>query len=143
MNNMTWAEFDEKICKAFPNLYRDRNSDMRTTCMCWGFEIGVGWRKLVWDLSEKLEKLLLELPEHTRKNCCASQVKSKYAGLRFYMTSQTDEMDKLIDDAEEESERTCEECGQPGEIYGCGWVECLCPECATRRNLFVKTRDLP
>jgi hypothetical protein len=110
--------------------------------MCWGFEIGKGWQLLVWNLSEKLEELILQLPEEDRKHCCASQVKSKYAGLRFYMDSATDEMYALIGKAENESESICEECGEPGTTYGYGWVTCYCPDCAAKHNLFATTREM-
>ena len=143
MNNLDSDEFDKKICKAFPNLYKDRKASMQTTCMCWGFEISQGWQQLVWDLSEKLEAEILKQPKAERKNYRASQVKSKYAGLRFYMTASTDEMDKLISAAEDISEQTCEPCGKPGKIYGGGWVTCYCDDCARSRNMFVKSEDLP
>jgi len=142
LNKMAPNEFDDALCKACPNLYADRNADMRSTCMCWGFEIGQGWQKLVWDLSEKIEALILKLPKRDRKRCKASQVKSKYAGLRFYMDGSTDEMDTLISEAEDLSERTCEVCGEPGSIYGRGWVTCYCPRCAEQRNMFVKTKEI-
>ena len=115
---------------------------MRSTCMCWGFEIGTGWQQLVWDLSAKLETEILKLPKGERWNYRASQVKSKFAGLRFYMTGSTDEIDKLISDAEDESVRTCEMCGKPGDVYGGGWVTCYCPKCAAERGMHVKTAEV-
>jgi len=60
---------------------------------------------------------------------CASQVKEKFGGLRFYMTSATNEMWDIISEAEAKSYSICEACGQPGEEYGSGWINTLCPEC--------------
>jgi hypothetical protein len=39
-------ELDEKLCKDFPKIFRDRYADMRTTCMCWGFP-NSGWEPLI------------------------------------------------------------------------------------------------
>lgn len=141
-NKLSHGEFDWLICKTFPKLYADRHASMTTTCLCWGFEIGKGWQQLVWDLSEKLEA---EIAKQTLADmpCRASQVKSKYAGLRFYMTASTDAMDKLISEAEERSSSVCEECGLPGDVYGSSWITCYCEDCARKRSLFVKTKDMP
>jgi len=118
-------ELDDKLVNNFPNLYKDRYADMKTTCMCWGFP-GSGWYNLIYDLSSKLEKLILALPEEGWKDYRACQVKEKFGMLRFYMTHSTDEMDKLIDEAENKSATICEECGEPGKLRRGSWVRCLC-----------------
>ena len=59
----------------------------------------------------------------------ASQVKEKFGGLRFYMTHGTDEIFKLVNEAEALSYKTCEECGKPGEGRSDGWVHTLCDTC--------------
>ena len=69
----------------------------------------------------------------------ASQVKEKYGTLRFYMTTSTDEMDKLIDEAEAASATICEDCGAPGETRGGGWIRTLCDVClAEERKINAK-----
>ena len=45
------------------------------------------------------------------------------------MTTQSDEIAALITEAEALSFKTCEECGQPGESRGDGWVHTLCKNC--------------
>jgi hypothetical protein len=64
----------------------------------------------------------------------ASQVKSKFATLRFYMTCATQKMYDLISEAEKKSAVTCEECGQPGTLRGGGWLETLCDKCVEERK---------
>lgn len=128
-------ELDEALVKDFPNLYSDRHGDLRTTAMCWGFECGSGWEPLLRELSEGLEKEILKLPVEHRQYCRASQVKEKYATLRFYMSSQTDEMDYLIGEAEHKSAITCEECGKPGKCRGDGWYYTACDDCNIKRYL--------
>jgi len=120
-------ELDEKLCADFPLLYRDRNASMGTTCMCWGFP-GDGWEPLIRRLSEKLERAIEALPEDMREHCCAMQVKEKFGTLRFYLTTETDEMSAWIREAEDESARTCEECGAPGKLRGTGWLYTACDE---------------
>jgi hypothetical protein len=53
-------ELDEKLVKNHPLLYSDRQGDVRSTCMVWGFACGNGWFDLIWDLSQKLEPLIKE-----------------------------------------------------------------------------------
>lgn len=233
MKNKDW---DNKLCKKFPLLYRDRFASMQSTCMCWGFDgIGKGWMPLVYDLSSKLEPLIQKyLDEHKSTDCancgceerihelsgkcyanhylpyhfawkwksiswpskcktlqdwkryfqaklwdlplsrikswisrginfvlddvlhqqfgvtkvkpcwckkfllshpCASQVKSKFATLRFYMTSETEEMSALIREAEAKSAVTCEMCSMPGILRDDRyWLETLCDTCETKRK---------
>jgi hypothetical protein len=110
---------DEALCKAFPNLYQDRRTDMRQTAMCWGFP-GDGWFDLLWRLSNKLEPL----------GVVATQVKEKYGTLRFYVAYGSAEAHAAIEAAEAESAVTCEVCGQPGKLVSDhGWYTTLCERC--------------
>jgi len=126
-------ELDEKLCKTFPLLYADRCANMRGTAMCWGFSCGDGWFDLIWRLSEKLEVLIKEVkdkltPEEVGWGYVprASQVKEKYGGLRFYMSTETEAMSKAIADAERKAYKTCEVCGKPGKTNTSGWLRTLC-----------------
>lgn len=40
-------ELDEALCAKYPLIFKDRNANMRTTAMCWGFECGDGWYNLI------------------------------------------------------------------------------------------------
>jgi len=122
-------DLDIALVRDFPNLYRMRNASMQETCMCWGFECCDGWEPLIRKLSEKLEKMILEVPEADRGSFCAAQVKQKFGTLRFYMDSETDEMSKAIQEAEEESATICEVCGKPGESRNRGsWLYTSCQQ---------------
>lgn len=118
-------ELDDKLCNAFPNLYADRHASMRETCMCWGFPQN-GWFDIIWRLSEKLEAEILKLPEDKRHLCKASQCKEKFGSLRYYMSCSNDIMDAAIREAEKESEKTCEICGEPGKMRGEYWYYVAC-----------------
>ena len=126
-------ELDKKLIEAFPLLYRDRHASMRTTAMCWGFSCNDGWFDIIWDLSSKLEPLLQKFHDEypdIESPPRASQVKEKFGGLRFYMTTASDEMYDLIAEAESLSYKTCETCGKPGEERGNGWIRTLCDSCS-------------
>ena len=72
-------ELDEKLCKAFPNLYADRHGDMRTTAACWGFEFSDGWFDIIWRLSEKLEPMILKIKqENPRRTIRFLKAKEKW-----------------------------------------------------------------
>ena len=122
-------KLDEKLVKAFPNLYGDRHADMRSTAMCWGFDCSSGWFPLIWDLSKKLEAIISAMPEEKRQYYRASQVKEKFGTLRFYMSGETEEMSALIRVAENISAITCEDCGMPGKSNDRGWVRTNCDKC--------------
>jgi len=113
------------LIEHFPNLYAGVGKPLTESLMGFGFECGDGWFDLIRDLSEKLEDKGVE----------AVQVKEKFGGLRFYLAgSTTDEIWKLVQDAEELSEKTCEICGEPGERYGGGWIRTLCSACENHRK---------
>lgn len=120
-------ELDHALCTDFPLLYRDRHASVHETCMCWGFPDD-GWEPLIRRLSIRLEAAIAALPEPERADYRAAQVKEKFGTLRFYMTSETDEMSAWIEAAEAESARTCETCGAPGKLSGDVWLQTVCDE---------------
>lgn len=129
-------ELDERLCKDFPLLFADRNASMRVTCMCWGFDVGDGWHKLIREAAEKLEPLIAA---YYKENPCevfprASQVKEKFGTLRFYMTAETDEMSEIIREVESKSAKTCMNCGKKGILRRGGWLVVLCSKCHKKEN---------
>lgn len=148
-------ELDQQLCEQFPLLYKDRNGSPTKTCMYWGIAIGDGWHKIILDLSTKLELLIQQSIDTNPRKCehcdvleidhnkesdptCsgfslfhpkASQVKEKFGGLRFYMNCATKEMSDLIQKAEALSYKTCEVCGEPGNLDGKGWAKVKCESC--------------
>jgi hypothetical protein len=48
-------ELDEKLCAAYPKLFVNRNADMRTTAMCWGFDCGDGWYNIINNLCGNIQ----------------------------------------------------------------------------------------
>ena len=52
-------QLDAQLCEKYPLLFKDRNGDMRTTAMCWGFSHGDGWFNIIdtlcWHLHHKYD----------------------------------------------------------------------------------------
>jgi hypothetical protein len=103
-------ELTDQLYELCPNVYYNNENDL------YGIETGNGWYSLIEKLSLQLEEILLKIPEQERKNYRAIQIKQKFGLLRFYLSDSTPEMDALILQAEENSGRICEICGEPGEI---------------------------
>lgn len=118
----------DRLIAGFPHLYRTwRERDMREV---WrtrqDFECGNGWFDLLWQLSTQLEAFLAELPETERDAYAPTNIKEKFGGLRFYMTRYTPEMERAIRWVEEQSIRTCEQCGRPGTRLRDKGLICTC-----------------
>lgn len=96
----------------------------------WGRWISCsrGWYPIVIQLDEALAAIDPDYEVH--------QVKEKFGGLRVYYSTQVEgareQMDELVDEAEEKCERTCELCGGPGSrfVTAGGWYRTLCATCA-------------
>jgi len=109
----------------YPILYQGHEWPLTQNLMAFGFECGDGWFKIIDQLSADITLL----DEKNGTTTIAVQVKEKYGGLRFYVQAGSDAIFDLIDKAEDESSRTCEMCGEPGELRGVGWVSTMCDKC--------------
>lgn len=120
------------LFQTFSTLYRGRKKDCRYSSMCFGFEIGDGWFNLIYDLSDKITQFgkknkIKPFPE-------VLQVKEKFGKLRFYMLKHNDDIDKLINEAEEESSKICFNCGSKENITKTKEYNIsLCKECFNRK----------
>lgn len=89
-----------------------------------GFDCPLGWNSLVRTLVEALEA-------HAKASNPAlrvDQVKSKFGGLRCYLSEHDEVAEALIRDFESRSTQTCETCGSPGKQVGKGWIMTMCLE---------------
>lgn len=127
-------ELDEKLCKIAPHLFADRLGNMQQTAMCWGFECGDGWYKILEEAARKIEPLIVAAIAADPKAgeygfFRASQIKEKYGTLRFYLSGGTDEMYKITHKAMKQSGKICEVCGKAGMLRGRGWLFTRCTKC--------------
>lgn len=83
----------------------------------WQLGVGAGWAEIVGNLVDLCEKHGVEI----------LQVKEKFGGLRFYVGSAPDLVHDAIEEAEDQSVRVCEVCGEPGQtINRQGWLMTRC-----------------
>jgi hypothetical protein len=94
-------ELQKALLSDFPELYQEYYLPMTKTCMCWGFEVPDAWEPVIRRLSGELKALIEKTPQGYELYR-AVQVKEKWGGLRFYMSSETDEMSEAIETAEKE-----------------------------------------
>lgn len=139
-------ELEEKLTQRF-DFYKT-NLPLTDSLMAFGFECGNGWFDLIWELSEKLEKMYQDYLNSTPINERAKdllknkeegfrvlQLKEKYGSLRVYSYGATREMQDLMDEYEHRSCHTCEECGLEGNISRVnGWDSALCEKCKNKRE---------
>jgi hypothetical protein len=83
-----------------------------------GYTVGLGWLPLI----ERLIVRLIALGWNRE----VAQIKPKFGGLRFYVGVATDAMHEAIQEAEEESLRTCDACGLPGRFWDIGHYVVRC-----------------
>lgn len=138
-------ELTDKLLKDFPILYILKTVEyfgqksVPTAFSLYQFEHGDGWEKIIRGLSIRLETWNLvcnnQFNDLTEDNQCkALQVKEKFGGLRFYVTSAPQDLYGAIQEAEEESLGTCEDCGTKetvttGTGRDVGWIRTLCWDC--------------
>ncbi len=130
-------EFKKKLKNDFPNLYKYLNRD-RSVPYC-SLCIGKGWFDIIYNLSAKIEPELLKISKDNRP--AAIQIKEKFGSLRYYMLRNKNgiptNIETLVNAAEIESSKTCEQCGKPGTSkcnYIHFWIKTLCPECHKERS---------
>lgn len=111
------TDFFDQLALRCPTLFR------QGALRCGG-DCPVGWESLVLDLSVRLEA-------HARENnpeLLVDQVKSKFGGLRYYVSNHDPVAEEMIAPAEKKSRTLCETCGAEGKQTGRGWVVTACPE---------------
>ena len=104
----------------------------------FGVECADGWKSLLQPIFDYVEQYNKEHEEHKLEFL---QVKEKFGGLRVYMNFETEELQKLIEEAESKSYLTCEFCGATenvGTIIN-GWISTCCEDCAKRISENRKT----
>ena len=115
----------ERLCTDFLELYRARTKRMTESPMCFGFECGDGWYRIIEQLSADIMRLAVQAGIDVHE---VRQVKEKFGGLRFYIDGGSQTIYDRIDEAAELLLRTCEVCGEQGSRRGRDWIQTLCEE---------------
>lgn len=128
-------ELTIQLQKDFPQIFTDLYESPRETCMAFGVEHGDGWHDLVRKLCEDIMAL------DPGPDFKADQIKEKFGGLRFYASGYPEDEEKtkkiwaLINEAEAESYKICEECGSRDNVTVEGsWIRALCGKHRTEYN---------
>lgn len=90
----------------------------------------VGWRKA---FGEKMcEEIMDELVAHDSVDSYrVTEIKEKYAELRWYDWNSTDKIqNEIIPKYTELSRRICIRCGEPATKISMGWISPYCDKCA-------------
>jgi len=93
----------------------------------FGIECGKGWEGLYRPIMDYID----EYNKTSGDNVEIHQIKEKFGGLRMYLSHYTDELRKMIREAEEKSFHTCEICGKhiDNPIVEHHWIYSECQEC--------------
>lgn len=51
-------EYDDYLCKRFPELYAERNMSAEESCFSWGFSVGDGWYPIILGLSIAIQNYI-------------------------------------------------------------------------------------
>lgn len=124
-----------ELRSTFPLLYWSPEGD-RYPYALFGIECNDGWYQILHKASGELHRLIKALPSDQWQFYKVDQIKEKWGLLRIYLSCETEEMDRIIREAETASETTCEDCGDPGKTRAGGWIRTLCDACHTSAHIF-------
>ena len=104
-----------------------RNNKIRRTSI-WATPRDGGWnRAFFWQMMEEIRKAAKE--SGTLKTLRTEDYKSKYGGLRFYVSGATSKVSDIIHQYECMSQFICESCGEPDVGATQGWITPICRTC--------------
>jgi hypothetical protein len=139
------SKLELKLKEKYPKILEEMYSDPIHSCMAFGIETDNGFYNLIDILLFNIQNYCNNISSENRKvSVIATQIKSKFATLRFYFDmvcscnniennyDVTDEEYGIVCDmihfAESMSEVTCEKCGNVGTTYTIGWHKTLCKQ---------------
>ena len=106
----------------------------------YGIQCGNGWLRIIERVAAGFEEELVKLMASGADSNAwprAGQINEKQGRLSIAATGRaTQYLRELIESAEDESTRTCQDCGAEGVLHNRkGWMICLCLECCQKRDL--------
>ena len=89
-------ELQESLFKTYPKIFARRHMSKHHTAMCYGIQCPDGW----YDIIDTLCARIQSYSDQNGLICEANQVKSKFGGLRFYVTHSDSYIKGLLSMAE-------------------------------------------
>lgn len=111
------------------------DKEIREPYQLFGIECGDGWGCLYEPIIDYINNYNEDKEDEDK--ICVLQIKEKFGQLRIYVSHMTDELSKMIDDAEEKSAYICEECGSDknvGMVIG-SWYYTVCFGCLRKEAM--------
>lgn len=135
-------QLQNQLFEKYPDLFSNKDKDIRSSCMAWGIEAGNGWNDIIsslcWMIKQHENNIVWQTkwkqktdPEYKSEYFPVKfdQIKEKYGGLRVYFSGGDDYVEGLVSMAEAMSYKICEVCGNKGECNKSGWFTTLCEGC--------------
>ena len=99
----------------------------------FGIECEKGWFKLLEPIFDYIKEYNKDKDDEHKIEI--TQIKEKWGTLRVYVNFGTDELFKLIDEAEDKSELICEFCGSEENVGSTktGWISTICLDCVKKQ----------
>jgi hypothetical protein len=79
-------DLEKKLFEKYPELFKHK-SDIKTSLLGFGFECDDGWFPIIHLLCEFLHRRYQHWSKETQESFYVVQVKEKFGGLRFYMST--------------------------------------------------------
>lgn len=116
---------------------KEEENKLKTPFELFDVECGKGWYPLIEPIFNYIEEYNKDKKEEDKIEIL--QVKEKFGGLRFYTNFYTDDLRKLIREAESKSYTTCELCGTTDNIgYTSGYILTICEDCHKKQMSHLK-----
>jgi len=131
-------ELQDKLYEKYPKIFKQKDDNMTTTCLCWGLECGDGWYWIIDNLCDSIQGYI---DANKKEQMEATQVKEKFGSLSFYRSGGDRLIGGMIWLAEHMSYNTCELCGSTEDIIQTkGWIKIRCKKCLEKEK-DISTKD--
>jgi hypothetical protein len=140
--DQAYDSFAKRMEERFPLMFANKYG---------GFAVGAGWYPIIESLCANIQSHIDWQNKNHEKHpvvpqVVVEQIKEKFGGLRFYYQGGDDNVHGMVRIAEAWADRSCEECGAPGERRSGGWIRTLCDvheaEHQARQEQYAKNNGL-